>query len=139
MTEAKSLQTFPLIFEDNARRMARRPAIREKDLGIWQTWSWAEAFAQVRDLAHGLAALGFRRGDRLAVIGDNRPQLYWAMVAAQALGGIPVPLYQDSIEKEMQYIIDHSEARFAVVEDQEQVDKLIQLKEAGAKLETIVY
>jgi long-chain acyl-CoA synthetase len=86
-----------------------------------------------------LAALGFKRGDRLAVIGDNRPQLYWAMVAAQALGGVPVPLYQDSIEKEMRFIIDHAEARFAVVEDQEQVDKLIALKDAGSVLETIVY
>jgi long-chain acyl-CoA synthetase len=134
-----ALPTFPLIFQENARRIADWPAIREKDLGIWQTWSWGEAFQQVRDLAHGLAALGFQRGDRLAVIGDNRPQLYWAIVAAQALGGVPVPLYQDSIEKEMQYIIDHSEARFAVVEDQEQVDKLVQLKEEGTRLETILY
>ena len=67
-------------------------------------------------------------GDKTAVVGDNRPQLYWAMLATQALGGIPVPLYQDSIEKEMQYIVDHAEARFAVVEDQEQVDKLLHVR-----------
>ena len=134
-----NLPTFPRLFADNARRLAGKVAIREKDLGIWQSWTWSEAFAYVRDLANGLAALGFKRGDRLAVIGDNRPQLYWAMVAAQALGGVPVPLYQDSIEKEMQFIIDHAEARFAVVEDQEQVDKLISLKETGSRLETIVY
>jgi long-chain acyl-CoA synthetase len=138
-SESPILSTFPRIFADNARRLGGKVSIREKDLGIWQSWTWSEAFAQVRALAGGLSALGFKRGDRLAVIGDNRPQLYWAMVAAQALGGVPVPLYQDSIEKEMQYIIDHAEARFAVVEDQEQVDKLISLKESGSRLETIVH
>ncbi|MCZ6552255.1 MAG: AMP-binding protein [SAR324 cluster bacterium] len=132
--------TFPLLFERNAKHYGHKKiAIREKDLGIWQSYSWQTSYDQIQELANGLAALGLERGDKLAVIGDNRPHLYWAMLAAQTLGGIPVPLYQDSIEEEMRFIIDHAEARFAVVEDQEQVDKLIQLKESGSKLDFIVY
>ncbi|MBI4245839.1 MAG: AMP-binding protein, partial [Candidatus Rokubacteria bacterium] len=117
--------TFPKLVRANADRFPRKVAIREKDLGIWQAHTWRDAFEQVRLIALGLASLGFVRGDKTAVIGDNRPQLYWAMTATQALGGVPVPLYQDSIERELAYIVDHAEARFAVVEDQEQVDKLL--------------
>ena len=113
--------------------------MREKDLGIWQSWTWAEAAEQVRALACGLAALGFKRGDNLAIIGDNRPQLYWAMAAAQCLGGVPVPLYQDSVANEMAYILDNADVRFAVVEDQEQVDKLLEIKDRLPKLDTIIY
>src|SRR3546814_9496961 len=93
--------------------------MREKDLGIWQSWTWGEVAVRVADLAGGLAALGFRRGDKLALIGDNRPELYWAMAAVQALGGIPVPVYQDSVADEIQYVIEHAEARFALAENQE--------------------
>src|SRR4029453_6773711 len=92
-----------------------------------------------RLIALGLATLGFTRGDRTAIVGDNRPQLYWAMLATQALGGVPVPLYQDSTETEMQYIVDHAEARFAVVEDQEQVDKLLSVRARSLHPEVIVY
>ena len=113
--------------------------MREKDLGIWQAWTWSEAAQQVRALACGLAAMGFRRGDNLAIIGDNRPELYWAMNAAQALGGVAVPLYQDAIADEMAYILDNADIRFAVVEDQEQVDKLLEIKARLPKLETIIY
>jgi long-chain acyl-CoA synthetase len=113
--------------------------MREKDLGIWQSWTWSECAANVRALAYGLASLGFRRGENLAIVGDNRPQLYWAMTAAQALGGVPVPLYQDSVAQEMAYVLENAEVRFAVVEDQEQVDKLLEIKDRLPKLETIVY
>src|SRR2546428_352530 len=119
--------------------MADRVAIREKDYGIWQSTTWGDYLAQARAIALGLASLGFRRGDKVAIVGDNRPQLYWAVLATQALGGVPVPLYQDSIEKEMEYIVDHAEARFAIVEDQEQVDKLLALRARCPRLETIVY
>ena len=88
-------------------------SIREKEYGIWQSYTWQRAWREVEAFANGLAAMGFKRGDRLCVVGDNRPQLYWAMLAAQCLGGVPVPLYQDSIEREMQYIVDHAQARFA--------------------------
>ena len=81
---AEALDTFPRLMLHQASVRPRHPATREKDLGIWQTWTWAQVAAEVRALACGLAALGFRRGDHLAIIGDNRPRLYWSMIAAQA-------------------------------------------------------
>jgi len=131
--------TFPKLVRENAERFRRRVAIREKDYGIWQSYTWRDYFDQARLIALGLASLGFARGDKTAIIGDNRPQLYWAVMATQALGGVPVPIYQDSVEKEMQYILDHAEARFAVVEDQEQVDKLLHVKAQCPRLESIIY
>jgi long-chain acyl-CoA synthetase len=131
--------TFPKLALHNAGRLSRKVAIREKHLGIWQSYTWSQYAEQARLIALGLAALGFARGDKTAVVGDNRPALYWAMLATQALGGIAVPLYQDSIEKEMEYIVDHAEARFAIVEDQEQVDKLLHVREHCPGLEYVIY
>ena len=131
--------TFPKLVRANAETLPRKTAIREKDLGIWQAYTWRDYWEQSRLIALGLASLGFARGDKTAVVGDNRPRLYWAVCATQALGGIPVPLYQDSIEKELAYIVDHAEARFAIVEDQEQVDKLLHLRAQCPRLEFIVY
>ena len=131
--------TFPKLVRANAETLAKKVAIREKDLGIWQAHTWREYWEQSRLIALGLASLGFARGDKTAVVGDNRPELYWAVCATQMLGGVPVPLYQDSSEKELAYIVDHAEARFAVVEDQEQVDKLLHLRAQCPKLEFIVY
>jgi long-chain acyl-CoA synthetase len=131
--------TFPKLVRDNALRLADKVAIREKDLGIWQAYTWSQYFEQARLIALGLASLGFARGDRVAIVGDNRPELYWAVMAAQALGGVPVPIYQDSIEREMEYIVDHAEARFAVVEDQEQVDKLLGVRARCRHLQYVVY
>ena len=133
------MDTFPKLALDNARRLPAKIAIREKGYGIWQAYSWSRYAEETRDIALGLAAIGFARGDKTAVVGDNRPELYWAMLATQALGGIPVPLYQDSIEREMQYIVDHAEARFAVVEDQEQVDKLLHVKAECPHLQHVIY
>src|SRR5438132_1804991 len=131
--------TFPKLVRDNARRRPDKVAIREKDFGIWQSHTWSAYFEQARLIAQGLASLGFARGDRVAIIGDNRPQLYWAVMATQALGGVPVPIYQDSIEKEVEFVVDHAEARFAVVEDQEQVDKLLNVKARCPRLQHVVY
>jgi len=133
------LDTFPKLVRDNAERLGRRVAIREKDLGIWQSYTWRDYLERSRRIALGLASLGFARGDKTAIIGDNRPELYWATLGTQALGGVPVPLYQDSIERELTYIVDHAEARFAVAEDQEQVDKLLRVREQCPRLEFIVY
>ena len=134
------LDTFPKLLLDNAVRFAGRPAIREKEFGIWQSWTWDEVLGEVEALAGGLAALGFRRGDKLAVIGENRPRLYWSMCAAQALGGVPVPMYADSVVDELAYVVEHSGARFAVVQDQEQVDKLLEVRDQmGGAIERIVY
>jgi long-chain acyl-CoA synthetase len=135
----EALDTFPKLLLDHARRHGARPAMREKDLGIWQSWSWAEAAREVQDFAAGLAADGFRRGDKLGIIGDNRPRLYWAIAAAQCLGGVPVPVYQDAIASEMEFVLDHAEARFVLAEDQEQVDKLLAVKERLPRLERIIY
>jgi long-chain acyl-CoA synthetase len=131
--------TFPKLLAFNARHRGDAPAMREKNLGIWQSWSWAEVAADVRAFACGLSALGCRRGDKVAIVGDNRPRLYWAIAAAQAVGAIPVPMYQDAVADELCYVLDHAEARFAVAEDQEQVDKLLEIMPRCAALETVIY
>ena len=128
------LDTFPRLLLHHAALRPQHPATREKDLGIWQTWSWAEVAAEVRALACGLAAQGFKRGMHLAIIGDNRPRLYWAIVAAEALGGIPVPMYQDAPAAEFVYVLNDASIVFAIVEDQEQVDKL---QEAAPQVPTL--
>lgn len=116
-----------------------RPAMREKDLGIWQTITWAEVARQVRILAHGLAALGVQPGHHVAVVGENRPRLYLSMMAAQTLGAIPVPLYQDAVAQEMLYVLQDADIRVAVVEDQEQVDKMLELSDRCPALEHVIY
>ncbi|MGQ0674924.1 MAG: AMP-binding protein [Rhodospirillales bacterium] len=131
--------TFPKLLRFQAKTRPGRAASREKTYGIWQSWTWAEVEANVRDLACGLHALGVKRGDKVAVIGDNRPRLYWTFVAAQALGAVPVPIYQDSVAEEMRFVLDHAEIRFAVAEDQEQVDKLIEIKPRCPALQHVVY
>jgi long-chain acyl-CoA synthetase len=131
--------TFPKLVRLNADRIPHQIAIREKKFGIWQSHTWRDYLEESRLIGLGLASLGFARGDKVAIIGDNRPELYWAVAACQGLGGVPVPLYQDSIEKEMQYIVDHAEVRFAMVEDQEQVDKLLRVGAQCPRLEWIVY
>ena len=131
--------TFPRILLEHARVRPGRPAMREKYHGIWQTWSWAEVAREVRGIACGLAELGFKRGDNLAVIGDNRPRLYWSMCAAQMLGGVAVPMYQDAVAAEMTFVLQDAGIRFAIVEDQEQVDKLIEVREQCPALAHIVY
>src|SRR5215475_13658889 len=134
-----ALDTFPKMLLEHARVRPDRPANREKDYGIWQSWSWTEVAAEVEALACGLAVMRFRRGDKLAIIGDNRPRLYWAIAATQALGGVPVPVYQDSIAEEMAFVLDHAEVRFAIAEDQEQVDKLVAVKERCPLLEAVIF
>ena len=131
--------TFPKLLLENAARIGDLPACREKDLGIWQSWSWIQVADEIRALACGLAAMGFQRGDKLIIVGDNRPRLYWAMTAAQAVGGVPVPVYQDSAAQEMAFVVENAEARFALAEDQEQVDKLLEIRETVPRLEQIIY
>ncbi len=134
-----TLDTFPKRLLERAQRHPDKIAIREKAFGIWQEWSWRQMLEEVRALACGLAALGMQRGDKVAIVGDNRPQLYWTMAAVQCLGGVPVPLYQDAVADEIQFVLDHAETRFAVVEDQEQVDKLLSVWERCPRLEQLIY
>jgi len=123
----------------NARVYGGRPAYRHKDLGIWQVWTWAQVHDEVRAFSAGLRELGLTRGDKVAIVGSNRPRLYWAMCAAQALGAVPVPIYADSVAEEMAYILEHAEVTIAVVEDQEQVDKLLSIVDRLPRLSFILY
>jgi len=134
-----SLSTFPRLLLHHAQARPGHPATREKYLGIWQTWAWSQVAEEVRAMACGLAEMGFKRGDNLAIIGDNRPRLYWAMYAAQCLGGVPVPLYQDAIASEMVFVLQDAGIKFAIVEDQEQVDKLLENKAQCPELAHILY
>ena len=134
-----SIDTFPLLLLQHARRQANHTAIREKNLGIWQSWTWAQVANEVRALACGLAAQGFRRGMNLAIIGDNRPRLYWSFAAAQCVGGVPVPMYQDAVAQEMLFVLDNAEIEYAIVEDQEQVDKLLEVLPQYPNLRHIFY
>ena len=136
---ASALDTFPKVLRHNAARFADRPAMREKEYGIWQTWTWAGYLDEVRRFAAGLAGLGFSRGDKLFLLGQNRPRLYFATSAAQCLGGVPVPTYHDAVADEVRHVVGHSEARFAVAEDQEQVDKVLEAAGEGPELAAIVY
>jgi len=133
------MDTLPKLLVHHAQTRPDHPASREKDYGIWQTWTWKQVHDEITAFAAGLAALGFKRGDTLAIVGDNRPQLYWSMVACQCLGGTPVPVYQDSVANEMQFVLEHAEVKFAVVEDQEQVDKLLEIQERCPNLQTIIH
>ncbi|MBM3364483.1 MAG: long-chain fatty acid--CoA ligase [Betaproteobacteria bacterium] len=138
-TNKRSAETFPRLMLQHAVTRPHHAAFREKDLGIWQTITWAQAVEEVRSFACGLAQLGFRRGMNLAIIGDNRPRLYMAMAAAQSLGGIAVPLYQDAPAADMAYVLENAGIDFAVVEDQEQVDKLLESRATVPGLSHIIY
>lgn len=136
---AEGESSVPALLQRNARRFAERTAYREKEFGIWQCWTWAETEREIEALALGFLKLGVDRGDFVAVIGRNRPYFYWAMVAAQSVGAIPVPLYQDAAAEEMAFVMEHCGARFAVVEDQEQVDKLIEIQDQLHQFEHMIY
>ena len=133
------LNTIPKLLLRNAEKYPRNPAYREKYLGIWQTWSWRETLAHVRDLALGLQMLGVEKGDTVAIIGDNRPRLYATFTAAQSIGALPVPVYQDSVADEMSYVLDHAGVKVAVVENQEQVDKALSIADQVPSLKKIIY
>jgi long-chain acyl-CoA synthetase len=134
-----ALDTFPKLLRHHAAARGERPAIREKNLGIWQTWTWKEFADEVRILACALAEQGLGRGDHMALVGDNRPRIYAAMCAAQCLGAVPVPLYQDAVAAEMVFPIQNADIAHALAEDQEQVDKLLEILPQCPKLKHIYY
>lgn len=131
--------TFPRLLLEHAKRRPQAPALREKVYGIWQTLSWSELLALVRALAGGFAAAGIGRGEHVVVVGENRPRLYASMLALQSIGAVPVPLYQDAASPEYAFPITNADVRCAVVEDQEQVDKLLELRETCPRLERLWY
>ena len=134
-----SADTFPKLLLHHASVRGGRPSIREKDLGIWQTHTWREVAAEVRALACGLAAQGVKRGDHVAIIGANRPRIYWSTAAVQCLGAIPVGLYQDATAAELLYMFQNAGIRTAIVEDQEQVDKVLEIQEQAPGIAHIYY
>lgn len=131
--------TFPRLLLEHAKRRPDAPAMREKEYGIWQTLSWGDMARLVEAIACGLHQAGLQRGEHMVVIGANRPRLYATMLAAQSLGAIPVPLYQDAVAAECVYPINNAEVRFAVVEDQEQVDKMLEIQDRSPQLQHIFY
>ena len=133
------LDTLPKLLIHNAAALGARPAMRHKDLGIWQTWTWSQMLEEVRAFSVGLSELGLKRGDKFTIIGNNRPRLYWAMCAGQALGAIPVPVYADAVADEMAYVLAHAEVTLAVVQDQEQVDKIIAVSDRLPHLGQVIY
>ncbi|MEM7061277.1 MAG: AMP-binding protein [Pseudomonadota bacterium] len=136
---AEGRDTFPKLLALNAQRFADRPASREKMYGIWATHTWSQVNEETRAIATGLMELGLKQGERLAIVGSNRPPLYWSMVAAQMIGATPVPVYQDSVAEEMVYVLEHAEVTFAIAENQEQVDKLMSIQDRLPHLRYIIY
>ncbi len=131
--------SVPALLARNVAQFGSKHAYREKEYGIWQTWTWAETAEEITAIAYGLIALGVSPGDHVAVIGRNRPHLYWSMVAAQKVGAVPVPLYQDAVAEEMAYVLEHCYARYVICGDQEQVDKVLEVQERVPQIEHIIY
>ena len=132
-------ETLPKLLARNVLRYPNKPAYREKEFGIWQCWTWSQAATEIEDLACGLADMGLEPGDSVAIIGRNRPALYWAMISAQMCGAIPVPLYQDAVAEEMIYVLDNSHARFVIAGDQEQIDKIHEVQDQIPRVEQMIY
>ena len=136
---AAGADTFPKLLVRNARIYGARPSMRHKDLGIWQSWTWSQVLDIVRAYAVGLHRLGLKRGETIAIVGANRPRLYWSVMAAQMLGAIPVPVYADAVADELAFVLAHADVHFAAVEDQEQVDKILSVTERVPHLGLMVY
>jgi long-chain acyl-CoA synthetase len=133
------LDTFGKLLNENVRVRGEKPAMRFKTGGIWKSWTWRQVNTEVRALAVGFKALGLKRDDKIAIVGGNRPKLYWSMLAAQVVGAIPVPLYADAIADELAYVLNNAEVTFACVQDQEQVDKILSVTDDAPRLKTIIY
>lgn len=131
--------TFPQLLLKHAKERPEQAAMREKDLGIWQTFTWAEVAAQVKSIANAFLELGVVKGEHIGIVGENRPRLYMAMMAAQAVGGIPVPMYQDAVAQEMVHVLKDADLRIVIVENQEQVDKMLEVREQVPALQWVVY
>ena len=136
---SQAQNTFPKLLLRNAEIWPTKTAIRVKEFGIWQSWTWAEVKDEIKRFAAGLRKLGLNSGDKVAIIGANRPRLYWSTIAVQSLGGVPVPVYSDAVANEMVYVLEHAEVKIAVCEDQEQVDKVLSAQDQLHQLEHIIY
>lgn len=135
----KELVSIPHLLFRNVATRGDMPAYREKEFGIWQSWTWSQTSLEIENFALGLRDLGVKKGDFVAIVGRNRPAMYWAMVAVQMLNAVPVPLYQDSVAEEMAYVLDHCGAKYVIVGDQEQVDKILEVQESISGIEKVIY
>ena len=136
----QALDTLPKLLRDNALRYGdRRTALREKDMGIWKSYSWQDYYEKVRDLCLGLVKLGFNREDKICIIGENKPEWFWAELAAQSAGGVAIGVFTDCQSQEIKYFFEHSESSFVVCHDQEQVDKVLEIKAELKNLKKIIY
>jgi len=138
-SQTQALPSVPHYLLRNAEWFRDDTAMRHKDLGIWREWSWSELLVEIRRFSLGLVQLGLQPGDKVAIIGNNRPKLYWTFAAVQAVGGVPVPVYADSVAEEMGYVLDHAGIRFAVCQDQEQIDKVLSLEDQLESLACLIY
>jgi long-chain acyl-CoA synthetase len=136
-TEAED--TFAKLLRAHATLRGARPAFRHKDLGLWRTWTWAEVYYETRAIAQGLIGLRLKRGETIAIVGANRPRLYWSITAAQMIGAVPVPVYADAVADEIAAVLDHAEATIIVAQDQEQVDKILSVRDRLPKLAHLLY
>jgi len=135
----QTLPSLPHYLLRNAEVRGGQVAMRHKELGIWREWNWRQMLDEIETFSLGLLALGLAPGDRVAIVGANRPRLYWTFAAVQAALGVPVPVYADSVADEMVYVLEHAGVRFAICQDQEQVDKVLSVREQLPALETLVY
>jgi len=133
------LPTLPHYLLRNAERLPSRVAMRHKDLGIWHQWTWAELLSEIQRFALGLQELGVTSGSKVAIVGANKPKLYWTFAAVQSLGAVPVPVYSDSVAEEMAYVLEHAGVSVAVCQDQEQIDKIVSLNDQLPELATLIY
>ncbi len=134
-----TLDTFPKYLIRNSDVHASRAAMRHKNYGVWQSWTWAELFEEIRAYSIGLQLIGLKAGDKIAIVGSNRPRLYWTFAAAQALGAVPVPVYAESVAEEMEFVLEHADVQYAVCQDQEQVDKVQSMTERLPALQHLLY
>jgi long-chain acyl-CoA synthetase len=131
--------TFPKLLRANAMQRGGRPAFRHKEFGVWRTWTWAEVYQETRAIAQGLRALPLERGETIAIVGANRPRLYWSITAAQMIGAIPVPVYSDAGADEIAEVLAHAEVKIIVAQDQEQVDKILSVRNRLPRLGHLLY
>mgnify|MGYP001253417021 FL=1 len=138
-TGDNGMVSLPALLRKNATNFGSSAAFREKEFGIWQTWSWAQALNEAENFALGLIELGVEPGDFVAILGRNRPDLYLAMIAIQMVGATPVPQYQDSVAEEMEYVLAHCGAKYVIAGDQEQVDKILEIESKLPDFQQMIY
>ncbi|HMK51274.1 MAG TPA: AMP-binding protein, partial [Thermodesulfobacteriota bacterium] len=133
------LDTYPKFLLRNSQLWGDKVALRRKDFGIWQNYTWKDCCQQVKHLCLGLVELGLKAGEKVSLIGDDEPEGFWAEAAIQAGGGVLVAMWSDSIPSEVAYIINHSNSKFVIAEDQEQIDKILEIKNDIPKVQKVIY